>query len=100
MQVVISPSDKPTKKYRARIDGTKSVYFGQAGASDFTIHKDPERKQRYLSRHRGMNEDWTNPSTAGFYATNLLWNKPTMEASIADTNRRFPNLHIIYSKSI
>ena len=99
MQIVISPSDKPNKKYRARIDGTRSVYFGQAGASDFTIHKDPERKQRYLNRHRGMNEDWTNPSTAGFYATNLLWNKPTIAASIADTNRRFPNLHIAYGKT-
>ena len=49
MQIVISPSDKPTKKFEARIDGRKSIYFGQAGASDFTIHKDPMRKNRYLA---------------------------------------------------
>ena len=95
MQIVISPSDKPTKKIEARIDGKKSVYFGQAGASDFTIHKNTERKNRYLDRH-SKNEDWHNPLTAAFYATNILWNKPTITESIRDINRRFPNLHIIY----
>ena len=53
------------------------------------------RKNRYLDRH-SKNEDWHNPLTAGFYATNLLWNKETLAKSIADTNRRFPNSHIIY----
>ena len=95
MQIVISPSDKPTKKFEARIDGRKSVCFGQAGASDFTIHKDPMRKNIYLDRHSN-NEDWHNPLTAAFYATNLLWNKPSVTESIRDTNIRFPNLNIIY----
>ena len=36
----------------------KKVYSGQAGASDFTIHKDEERKQRYINRHTN-NEIWT-----------------------------------------
>ncbi len=26
-------------------------FFGQASASDFTIHKDEARKQRYINRH-------------------------------------------------
>mgnify|MGYP001466733892 CR=1 FL=1 len=95
MQIVISPSDKKDKKFEARIDGKKSIHFGAKGASDFTIHKDPERKQRYLQRH-SKNEDWNNPLTAAFYATNILWNKPTIAQSISDTNRRFPNLNIIY----
>ena len=95
MQIVITPSDKPTKKFEARIDGKKSIHFGSKGMSDFTIHKDPMRKNRYLDRH-SKNEDWHNPLTAGFYATNILWNKPTITESIRDTNRRFPNLNIIY----
>ena len=95
MQIVISPSDKKDKKFEARIDGKKSIHFGAKGASDFTIHKDPERKQRYLQRH-SKNEDWNNPLTAAFYATNILWNKPTIAQSISDTNRRFSNLNIIY----
>ena len=87
MQIVISPSDKPSRKFEARIDGKKSIHFGSKGMSDFTIHKDTERKERYLQRHKGMGEDWSNPLTAGFYATNILWNKPTITESIRDTNR-------------
>ena len=95
MQIVISPSDKPTKKIEARIDGKKSIHFGSKGMSDFTIHKDPERKERYIDRH-SKNEDWNNPLTAAFYATNILWNKPTITESIRATNRRFKNINIIY----
>ena len=47
MKIVILPSDKPNKKLETRIDGRKSIHFGAKGASDFTIHKDPERKERY-----------------------------------------------------
>ena len=83
------------KKIEARIDGRKSIHFGAKGASDFTIHKDPERKQRYIDRH-SKNEDWNNPLSAGFYSRWLLWNRPTLEDSIRDTNRRFSNLNIIY----
>ncbi len=32
------------------------VYFGAAGYPDFTIHKDEERKSRYIKRHN--NEKW------------------------------------------
>ena len=61
--------------------------------SDYTKHKDPERKQRYLNRHR-KNEEWTDHTTASFYATNILWNKPTITESIKDTNNRFKDLNI------
>ena len=32
--------------------------------------------------------DWTDPKTAGFHAKNILWNKPTIQASIKDTSQR------------
>ena len=41
-------SDKPGKKYYIITNDNKKVYFGQASASDFTIHKDEARKQRYI----------------------------------------------------
>ena len=44
MEIVISKSKKPDKKFDARIDGKKAVSFGQKGASDYTKHKDKERK--------------------------------------------------------
>ena len=39
MEVVLTKSKKPDKKYDARIDGSKTVSLGQKGASDFTKHK-------------------------------------------------------------
>jgi DNA-binding PadR family transcriptional regulator len=47
-------SDKPDKKYYIITDNGKKVYFGAAGMSDFTIHKDEARKQRYINRHKKM----------------------------------------------
>ena len=93
MNIIIKPSNKSDKKYMAIIDDKKTVHFGAAGASDYTKHKDKERKERYLARHKN-NEQWNNPLTAGFYATNILWNKPTITESIRDTNRRFKNINI------
>jgi hypothetical protein len=63
--VEIKRSKPPTKKFDAILDGKKVVSFGQRGASDFTIHKDEQRKNCYIQRHRA-NEDWTDPTTAGF----------------------------------
>ena len=92
-EIIITKSKNKDKKYDARIDGKKTVSFGAAGMSDFTKNKDPERKQRYLNRHR-KNENWSDPTTAGFFAKNLLWNKPTLTESIKDTNNRFKNINI------
>ena len=53
--------------------------------SDFTImrHKDEKRKENYIKRHE-KREDFNDLSTPGFWAKNLLWNKPTIEQSIED----------------
>ena len=51
-------SDKPDKKYYIITDNGKKVYFGAAGMSDFTKHKDEQRKQLYINRHQ-KNENWT-----------------------------------------
>ena len=95
MEVVITKSKKPGKKYDARIDGTKTVSFGQKGASDFTKHKNTDRKDIYIDRHKAR-EDWTKSGAkaAGFYSKHVLWNKPTLKESIDDINKRFKNLNI------
>ena len=93
IDIVLTKSKNKDKKYDAVVDGKKTIHFGAKGYSDYTINKDDERKHRYISRHKS-NENWNNYKTAGFYAKNILWNKPTVEASVADTNRRFKNIHI------
>ena len=95
MEVVITKSKNPDKKYDARIDGSKTVSFGQKGASDFTKHKDTERKNRYIDRHKkNKNLNASGAKTAGFYSKHVLWNKPTLKASIDDINKRFKGLNV------
>ena len=95
MEVIIKRSEKADKKLDEIIDGKKTVSFGQKNASDFTLHKDEERKQRYISRHQN-NENWkaNGFETAGFYAKNILWNKKTLKESVADINDKFQSLNV------
>lgn len=83
----IYKSDKASKKFVA-ISDTSRIYFGAAGYSDYTLHKDPARKDRYDARHRA-HEQWRDHKTAGFWAKWLLWNKPTIIGSARDIAARF-----------
>ncbi len=69
----------------------KTISFGQAGASDFTQHKDLKRKLAYLRRH--INENWRDPHTKGFWARWLLWHKDDLNDAIKSIERLF-NLKI------
>lgn len=90
--VVIKKSDKKGKKLMAVFTGPngrkKTTHFGAEGMSDFTKHKDKERKQRYITRHR-KNENWNDPMTAGALSRWVLWNKPSLRASISDFKKKF-----------
>ena len=92
VSVRIHRSTRAGKKFMAvftRKNGrTRTVHFGAAGASDFTQHRDPARKQRYLARH-APREDWTKPMTAGALARWVLWNRETLRESVADYLQRF-----------
>ena len=92
VKVVIKKSTQPKKKYMAVFTENgkkvKTTHFGSAGMSDFTKNKDEERKKRYLDRHR-KNENWNDKFSAGALSRWILWNKPTLRASIADYKRRF-----------
>ena len=56
-EIIISKSNKLEKKFKATINNSKTVHFGQAGASDMTQHKNEARKNRYIQRHK-KNESW------------------------------------------
>ena len=88
------PAHDGKHKYYIITKTGKKIYFGAAGYSDFTIHKDEERKQRYINRHK-THEDWGDIETAGALSRWLLWNKTTLQASIKDMNERFKNYHFL-----
>ena len=50
----------------------KTLHFGAIGYSDYTIHHDEARRQRYIDRHR-KSEDWNNPMTAGTLSLYILF---------------------------
>ena len=94
-EVTLKKSSNTEKKFDAIVEG-KKISFGASGYSDFTKHKDPERKERYIERHR-VNQNWNDLKTAGAWAKHLLWNKPTITASIKDMEKKF-NIDIKYKK--
>ena len=49
IDIVIQKSRNPNKKYDAVVDGGKIISFGAAGYSDYTLNKDPVRRQSYVS---------------------------------------------------
>ena len=52
MIISIFPSDRKRYKWMAQVDEAgQKVYFGQAGAEDFTAHKDEAKRKRWLVRH-------------------------------------------------
>ena len=60
-------------KYYIITKSDKKKYFGQAGASDMSIHKDEQRKQRYINRHK-TNENWSKSGidTAGWWSLKIV----------------------------
>lgn len=79
-----------SKKYEIVFEKNGKTYtrkFGAAGMSDFTIHKDKERRERYISRHK-KDLRTKDPMKPGYLSMYILWNKPSLKASLADYKRR------------
>ena len=93
VSVVIKKSDKPGKKLMAVFTKdtgrTKTTYFGQAGADDYTIKKDKEQRKRYRTRHKKdlSTGDYTR---AGYLSYYILWgNSTSRKDNIAAYKKRF-----------
>ena len=93
--ITLKKSSKSDKKYMVIINLSKSnskktIHFGAKDYSDYTKHKDSERKQRYITRHK-KTENWKKSGieSAGFWSRWILWNKPSFKGSITDTEKRF-----------
>lgn len=70
------------------VDGKeKRTKFGAYGMSDYTIHKDIDRRGRYIQRH-AKDLRTRDPTKAGYLSMFVLWNKPSLEGSIRDYKRR------------
>lgn len=90
LSVTRSPAEG--KRYRAKFnkDGREiHTDFGDSSLANYTIHHDPERRKRYLMRHRER-EDWKDPTSAGALSRWLLWGDSTsLRENIAMYKKRF-----------
>ena len=73
-------STRKNNKYVATLPIGKKIHFGSAQYPDFLIHKDKERKERYLARAKNIKNKqgeltFTNPESANFWSINLLWSE-------------------------
>ena len=74
MEVVITKSSrKDETEIDAMINGKNKISFGQAGYSDFTRHRDPTRRQNYISRN--SQEDWSksNIASPAWMSRYIVW---------------------------
>jgi len=69
----ITESKQKGKKYVIKFSNpTKTVHFGSEGSSTYIDHKDKTKRDNYMARH-GVNEDWSDPMSAGALSLYLLW---------------------------
>ena len=73
-------STRKNNKYMATLPGGKKVHFGSTKYADFTIHKDKERRDKYLSRAMKIKNKkgeltYTNPESSNYWSVHLLWPK-------------------------
>jgi hypothetical protein len=93
IKIVKSPN--VTKKYRAYFDDGTITDFGAAGMMDYILYnrhegkdKADDRKNLYIHRHK-RDLETNDPKRSGYLSMYVLWNKPTLEASINDYKQRF-----------
>jgi len=88
MSVTVSRARNGVHKFTAVFPDGSKVHFGRQGYSDYTKHKDRQRMERYLTRHR-RRENWTRSGgrSAGFWSRWLLWSSPSLMGAKRKTEK-------------
>jgi hypothetical protein len=93
IKITVSKSRNGKHKFEVRFPN-KTVKFGAVGYSNYTIHKDPKRQARYITRHQGK-ENWTDPKTPGFWSRWLLWSDPDWTRALRITQQHVGRGYLI-----
>ena len=96
--IYIKESTNKDKKLMAKFElengKSKLVHFGAKGYMDYTkyykqnIEIAKQKRESYIARHK-ENENWNDPTSAGSLSRFILWEKPTIEASIKYYKNKF-----------
>ena len=71
-------SNRKNSKYVVTLPNGHKVHFGSSQYADYLIHKDKERRDRYLARAKKIKNKqgeftYDNPESANYWSVNLLW---------------------------
>ena len=71
-------SKRKNNKYMVKLPSGKKVHFGSPKYEDFTIHKDEDRRKKYLARAKKIKNKkgeltYNNPESSNYWSVNLLW---------------------------
>ena len=71
-------SKRKNNKYMVKLPTGKKVHFGSPKYEDFTLHKDEERRKKYLARAKKIKNKkgeltYNNPESSNYWSVNLLW---------------------------
>ena len=71
-------SKRKNNKCVVTLPGGKNLHFGSSQYPDFLIHKDKERRDKYLARAKKIKNKkgeltYENPESANYWSVNLLW---------------------------
>ena len=71
-------STRKNNKYMATLPSGKKVHFGSPNYPDYTIHKDKDRRDKYLTRAKKIRNKqgeltYTNPESSNYWSVHLLW---------------------------
>jgi hypothetical protein len=86
--VKLEKANNKKHKWVATFDDGKKTKFGSYGMDDFTLTGDEKQRDRYRARHQ-KDLKTNDPQRAGYLSYYVLWNLPTIEASVRDFNKRF-----------
>ena len=73
-------SPRKNNKYMVKLPDGKKVHFGSSKYEDYTVHKDKERRDKYLSRAMKIKNKqgeltYNNPESSNYWSVHLLWPK-------------------------
>ena len=71
-------SKRRDMKYIVELETGKKINFGSVKYEDYLIHKDEERRKKYLKRAKAIKNKqgeltFENPQSANYWGINLLW---------------------------
>ena len=94
MYIIISPSTNLNKKYKAVINGKKTIHFWHSSYDNFTTHNDPKRRDNYIARTSKQDHSKQNIASPAWMSRFILWEKPTLKGAVESANKTYKDINI------